>query len=437
MIWLRLYSSQMVDRLALLDGYGAFASCCRDGIVRLWDATSLLPAQPAVVVPPAESLRPTLNIRDPREEDLRGQQEGLRRLREHLTEEERRNAQINTGQFFGDLNRALLPKVTSAQRAWRLLTKKYRSKHSIDTLWREVQKETEAAAVLAEQVRQSRADTEALAQKLPMAATTPGLLSRYTRPGPRARAGPWALDAATLQVPSQWIAGGFRRGAKPSDKTEKQTETRKFGATWRHETLPAWLKEGTNFEQRGSQIEMAPPPRPWPVVFLCADSTIRMWHRNGENPNGTWCERTPDFEGQMMSLKSCEHTRVLAAPTGCVPVCLARALPGAVSNTSWSDVSNDWVQAPRVVVGSADGTIRAWEVGWDGKFWNLAPQSHYSTRFHSDQVLCCLRATPYYMISGGLDAAVVLSDQHRWEAIWTGEAHTAAVVSVDFALTSR
>ena len=51
----------MVDKIGVLDQYDSYFTACRGGIVHLWDNSSMEPANPPTVLPPAASTRPNLH----------------------------------------------------------------------------------------------------------------------------------------------------------------------------------------------------------------------------------------------------------------------------------------------------------------------------------------------------------------------------------------
>ena len=199
-------------------------------------------------------------------------------------------------------------------------------------------------------------------------------------------------------------------------------------------------------------MPVAGPPQMNPVVFICADNTIRLWTRRQANgysaapgeQEGYWCKERPKGDALTGHIHLSERSTVqdLALQLDCIPTCIARAKPGAIAAT-WLEVEGIWSYVPRIVVGASDGTIRTWQVTWDGEFYDIerptsnACSGRSTNKFHDGAVLTCLRASEGYIVSGGQDCGVVLGDHHNWKPLWTGREHTEGVNCIDFETNSK
>ena len=290
----------------------------------------------------------------------------------------------------------------------------------------------------------ARSDPE---EDLHLRKVTPGLLAKHaTGRGTSKQRQCWAIDAATLQVPDGW---GERR-FKSKVTLTAHTGTALTGSN------AALSKRAATADSSAAEFSMgvASPPPVNPVVFLCADNTVRLWQRRPNRgyrakPNeyeGFWCSQRPKDSSRggkgngggsahiALSARATDRTE-LSLQLDSVPSCIARAKgPDAIAAT-WLHEDRTWSFEPRVVVGMSDGTIRSHQLTWDGEFYDFERGGDAKRGlFHEEgsAVLCCLRGSQSYMVSGGQDHAVVLSDQHRWAPLWRGRAHTEGVACLDF-----
>eukprot|EP01043_Picozoa_sp_COSAG02_P049579 COSAG02_NODE_4994_length_4739_cov_13.010776_1_plen_1159_part_00 len=424
----------MIDRIGILDQYDSYYTACRGGTVHLWDVKTMQPANPPTVEPPLASNRPTLA--DPNREyfinaKLDALETELQVLR--LSELKRRADSIGVEEKL--IGRALDQARLDAMAAER---------------GRDIDKERKAIVrLILKHVKQTTTPEADLDYKLPM----PGLLHQRAQPrGLSKHRQCWILDATTLQSPEGWSDRKFYRQVQSNSGNGSTANGKPFSlmgvGAGRKKSIRIPASRGIDDDgEKLFSMPVAAPPRINPVVFVCADNTIRLWSRRptpvhqsapGEL-EGHWCKQRPGSgktKTGHVQLSEREKEIDLAVQLDCIPTCVARAKPGAIAAT-WLDVEGIWSCVPQIVIGASDGTIRNWLVSWDGEYYSIdksavCDRGSNVVRFHDGAVLTCLRATKSWVVSGGQDCAVVLGDNHRWEPIWSAKEHTEGVSCLDF-----
>lgn len=447
----------MVDGIGILDQYDCYFTACRGGTVRLWDAVTMQPANPPTVEPPLASNRPILAdsnrecfinaklktletelqlLRVPelkRRADAAGIEE---KLIERAVDQAQLDAMAAEGRNIGGVT-TLTAEEKDAER------------------FRTRDKERKALTrLILDRVKENTMPEADLNFELPR----PGILHQRAQPrGLSKHRQCWILDAATLQSPPGWADREFYRNPR-SNAGKGSTANGGFSSLSgmggdKKKSIgvaASRANAGTGGEQHFSMPVVAGPPKINPVVFICADNTIRLWSRRpakgyqsarGEL-EGYWCKQRPEA-GKTTSghVRLSERDKALdiACQLDCIPTCIARAKPGAIAAT-WLNVEEIWSYVPRIVIGASDGTIRTWQVKWDGDYYSIEKPTHLEhsvAKFHDSAVLTCLRATESYILSGGQDCGVVLGDHHRWEPIWSAREHTEGVSCIDFDIMGK
>lgn len=440
----------MVDKIGVLDQYDSYFTACRGGTVHLWDVATMQPANPPTVVPPLASNRPSLL--DPNREQfisakLDALQAELQALR--VSELRRRADSIGIEEKLIErrLDQARLGAMAKGRKNPGGTAMSLAEEEEEKSRRREEERNTLIRLVL-DHVKDSTVPEDELDFAMP----TPGILYQHAQPrGISKHRQCWILDAATLQSPEGWSNRKFYRKlqsnlGKSSTGNGAFTALNGMGASGKRQNgaTANGANSGAGGEKQSFSMPVACPPSINPVVFICADNTIRLWSRrpargyksHAGELEGYWCKERPRAGTQTGHVHLSERGKAqdLAWQLDCIPTCIARAKPGAIAAT-WQDVEGIWSYVPRVVVGASDGTIRTWQVSWDGEYYSIdqpTAMERSVAKFHDSAVLTCLRATESYLVSGGQDCGVVLGDHHRWQPLWTGREHTEGVTCVDF-----
>ncbi len=429
----------MVDSIGILDQYDSYYTACRGGTVHLWDVKTMQPANPPTVEPPVASNRPAL-ANPNREFFINAKLDALETKLQALRLSELKKHAESIGVEEKLIERALdLARldVMAAERN------------------RDIDKERKALVhLILKRVKQTTTPEDELDYKSPM----PGILNQRAQPrGLSKHRQCWVLDAATLQTPEGWSDRKFYRKVQRSSGTDSTANCKTISLTGMGAGRKKSIRIPASHSNAGSDGEqvlsmaVGGPPKINPVVFICADNTIRLWSRrpargHGSRPGvleGYWCKQRPgsaNNKTKHVQLSERAKETELAVQLDCIPTCIARAKPGALAAT-WLDVEGIWSYEPRVVIGASDGTIRNWQVSWDGEYYSFdkPPNADRGScvKFHDSAVLTCLRATESYVVSGGQDCAVVLGDHHRWQPIWRANEHTEGVSCLDFDIKGK